>query len=123
MLDHETKPTLTVTLTATDPSEATDTITVTIHVTDVDEAPKITEGGLAVSGPMNPDYPENGTDAVGTYTAPAPRLPRPSGRWRATTPATSEWRVPARASCSSSGAPLTTRCQWIWAGTTATRSP
>ena len=72
MLDHETKPTLTVTVTATDPRGATDTITVTIKVTDVDEAPRITEGGLAVSGPMNPDYLENGTDAVGTYTASGP---------------------------------------------------
>ena len=79
MLDHETNPTLTVTLTATDPSEATDTITVTIHVTDVDEAPKITEGGLAVSGPMNPDYPENGMDAVGTYTASGPEAAK--ARW------------------------------------------
>ena len=51
----------------------------TIHVTDVDEAPKITEGGLAVSGPMNPDYPENGMDAVGTYTASGPEAAK--ARW------------------------------------------
>ena len=43
MLDHETKPTLTVTVTATDPRQATDTITVIINVTDVDEAPVISQ--------------------------------------------------------------------------------
>ena len=36
-LDHETKPSYTVTVTATDDAGATDTITVTITVTDVDE--------------------------------------------------------------------------------------
>ena len=41
MLDHETKPTLTVTVTAKDPRQATDTITVTIKVTNVDEDPEI----------------------------------------------------------------------------------
>ena len=39
-LDHESKPTHTVTVTATDPHGVTDMITVTIHVTDVDEAPQ-----------------------------------------------------------------------------------
>ena len=38
-LDHESKPTHSVTVTATDSHNATDTITVTIHVTDVDEPP------------------------------------------------------------------------------------
>ena len=47
MLDHETKPTLTVRVTATDPHQATDTITVTINVTDVDEMPVISQ--------VNPD--------------------------------------------------------------------
>ena len=40
-LDHESKPTHTVTVTATDPHGVTDMITVTIHVTDVDEVPEI----------------------------------------------------------------------------------
>ena len=38
-LDHETNPTYTVTVTATDPSLSTGTINVTINVTDVDEPP------------------------------------------------------------------------------------
>ena len=42
-LDHETKDEYTVTVTATDPSGATDRITVTIMVTDVDEGPAISE--------------------------------------------------------------------------------
>ena len=45
-LDHETTPSYTVTVTAADPSNATDTITVTITVTDVNEAPEFpTETG------------------------------------------------------------------------------
>ena len=40
-LDHEDQPTHTVTVTATDPHNASADITVTIHVTDVDEAPMI----------------------------------------------------------------------------------
>ena len=49
-LDKETKNTYTVTVTATDPSGLTATITVTITVTNVDEAPEIMRGGLAISG-------------------------------------------------------------------------
>ena len=68
-LDHETKPTYTVTVTATDPHNASDTITVTIHVTDVDEAPQIFEGTLMVQGPSSAEYAENRMDAVATYMA------------------------------------------------------
>ena len=39
-LDHETGPTLTVTVTATDPTTMTDTVVVTIEVTDVNEPPE-----------------------------------------------------------------------------------
>ena len=42
---------------------------VTVTVTNVDEAPVITAGGLAISGPASRNYAENDTDAVGTYTA------------------------------------------------------
>ena len=66
-LDHETKPTHTVIVTATDPHNASATITVTIHVTDVDEAPQIYEGTLKVEGQSSAEYAENRTDAVVTY--------------------------------------------------------
>ena len=49
-LDKETKDTYTVTVTATDPSRLSATITVTITVMNVDEAPTIMVGGLAISG-------------------------------------------------------------------------
>ena len=79
-LDHETKPTLTVTVIADDNRGGTDTIAVTIHVIDMDEAPIIMVGGLGISGPPSvPSYPENGTDAVGTYTASGPEAA--SARW------------------------------------------
>ena len=65
-LDHETKPSHRVTVTATDPRGETDSITVTIHITDVDEAPKVTDPVKVIP------YPENGTDAVATFTAVDP---------------------------------------------------
>ena len=68
-LDHESKPTHMVTVTATDPHNASDTITVTIHVTDVDEAPEIFEGSLKVEGLSSVEYAEIRTDAVAIYMA------------------------------------------------------
>ena len=44
----------------------------TIKVTEVDEAPEITVGGLAVSGTTRVDYDEDRRDAVATYTASGP---------------------------------------------------
>ena len=64
-LDHETKATYTVTVTAVDPSLMPAIILVTITVNDVDEP-------LVLSGPDVVDYPENGTDAVAQYTADDP---------------------------------------------------
>ena len=58
-----------MTVTATDPHNATDMITVTIHVTDVDEAPQIFEGSLKVEGLSSVEYAENRRDAVATYMA------------------------------------------------------
>ena len=71
-LDKETKDTYTVMVTATDPSGETATVLVTIKVTNVDEAPEIMVGGLAISGKSRVEYPENGTMPVETYTASGP---------------------------------------------------
>ena len=71
-LDKETKDTYTVMVTATDPSGETATAMVTIKVTDVDEAPIIMVGGLAISGMTRVDYAEDRRDDVATYTASGP---------------------------------------------------
>ena len=73
-LDHETKDTYTVTLTATDTSGAANnsaSIEVTIYVTDLDERPVVFEGGLAISGERSVSVMENSdsADAVATYMA------------------------------------------------------
>ena len=66
-LDHETKPTLQLTVRATDPSAASDSITLTITVTDEQENPVITS---APESPVN--YREDQTGPVGTFTATDP---------------------------------------------------
>ena len=71
-LDKETKDAYTVEVTATDSFSLSATTVVNIKIDDVDEAPVIMEGGLAVTGQNVVRYPENGTDAVGTYTASGP---------------------------------------------------
>ena len=72
-LDHESKPTHTVTVTATDPHGATDTTTVTIKVTDVDEAPKVSDKEDSTATSMKTiSYAEKGTDPVITLTATDP---------------------------------------------------
>ena len=71
-LDYETKDTYTVTVTATDSYQASATITVTIKVNNVDEAPAISRGGLAISGNSNIRYEENASGAVETYRASGP---------------------------------------------------
>ena len=64
-LDHETKASYAVTVTATDSSAASSTIAVVIDVTDVDEAPLL-------MGAASVDYPENDTGPVGSYRATDP---------------------------------------------------
>ena len=71
-LDYETKQTYMVTLTAEDSFGASASIDVTITVTDVDEAPEISEGGLAITGVARMDYAENETGMVAMYTASGP---------------------------------------------------
>ena len=66
------KTTYMVTLTATDSFGDSASIDVTIMVTDVDEAPAITKGGLAITGVARVDYEENGTGMVATYSATGP---------------------------------------------------
>ena len=66
LLDHETAPSRTLTVTVTDAGGLTDTATVTIGVTDVNEAPTVTDAGFNIA--------ENaGTNAVvGSVTASDP---------------------------------------------------
>ena len=71
-LDYESKTSYMVTLTAEDSFGASDTIMVTIMVTDMDEAPEIMLGGLAISGMSSVYYAENGMGAVETYMATGP---------------------------------------------------
>ena len=69
-LNYEDKNTYMVKVTAADPDGEKASVDVTIKVTDVDEPPKITVGGLAISaGPTTPDHAENSTADVGTYNA------------------------------------------------------
>ncbi len=71
-LDYEGKRTYMVTVTATDPLGASSSIPVTIEVTNVDEAPEIMLGGLAITGMMSVEYAENGTGMVAMYSATGP---------------------------------------------------
>ena len=61
-LDYETKKVYMVTVTATDPSGASDSISVTINVTDEND-------NAAISGSASQTYAENGTAAVARFTA------------------------------------------------------
>ena len=65
-LNHETKSSYMVTVTATDPSGLTDSIDVTIMVNDVDETPEL------MARNKKEQYAEKGTDPVATFTAPDP---------------------------------------------------
>ena len=64
-LDYETKATYSVTVTASDSGGLSASIDVTITVTDVDEAP-------VIAGDAAPNYAENGTGPVATYSATDP---------------------------------------------------
>ena len=71
-LDYEAKNSYMVTVTATDPNGLSATIDVTIKVMDVDEAPEILVGDLAVRGKSATNYAENGTGMVAAYRALGP---------------------------------------------------
>ena len=67
-LDHETNPTMDVTVTATDPAGESGTVTVTVTVNDVNEAPTIAGPTRALAKPEN--TPTTDTEAVvAAYTA------------------------------------------------------
>ncbi len=61
-LDFETQSSYSITLTATDPSGASDSITVNVEVTDADDA-------ATISAVSSLTYAEGGTDPVATFTA------------------------------------------------------
>ncbi len=61
-LDYETQSSYSITLTATDPSGASDSITVNITVTDADDP-------ATISTTSSVSYAENGTGSVATFTA------------------------------------------------------
>ena len=70
--DYETKDTYMVTLTASDDYGETAELALTINITDVNDAPVITVGGLAISGMNSVAYGENDMVAVATYMASGP---------------------------------------------------
>ena len=71
-LDYETKNSYMVTVTATDPDGLSDSVDVTIKVMDIDEAPEIIVGGLAITGLSAVSYAEDGKGNVATYMAAGP---------------------------------------------------
>ena len=71
-LDYETKQTYMVTVMVEDSFGASAMIPVTIIVTDMDEAPEITAGGLAISGMSNVSRMEGSGTEVATYMASGP---------------------------------------------------
>ena len=73
MLDFETGPSYSVTVTATDQYNESDTITVTITVTNVDEAPSI-DAATQTDGLTTKNHPENADVAtlVSSYRATDP---------------------------------------------------
>ena len=70
--DYETDDTYMVTLTATDDYGETADLELTINITDVNDAPVIMVGGLAISGMTSVEYAENGTGMVAMYSATGP---------------------------------------------------
>ena len=124
-LNYEAKSSYMVTVTATDPHGLSDSVDVTIMVTDVDEAPKIKVGGLAISaGPTNPDHLENSIADVGTYNAVGSM--KDSASWTLTGNDASHFMLEGSPGMSVTlmfkTAP-TTRCRWTPTWTTSTRYP
>ena len=102
-LDFEDKNTYTVTVTATDPSGLSATVNVTIKVTDVDEAPMIMVGGLAITGPTRVEYAEDRRDPVGTYSAAGPESA--SAQWSLEGDDAGDFRISSSGELTFLGAP------------------
>ena len=109
-LDHETKPTYMVTVTATDPGRLRPpSVDVTITVTNVNEAPEIMRGGLGISGLSSHTYAEDRRDPVATYTAVGPDSAR--ARWSLTGADAGRLHHQQREACLPSGARRTSRAR------------
>ena len=98
-----------VTVTATDSDGLDASKDVTIKVTDVDEAPEITVGGLAISGIARVDYAEDRRDAVATYRASGPDADMAT--WTLEGAGRRRLQTSAAAVCSPSGVRRTSRTQ------------
>ena len=116
-LDFETRTTYMVTITATDSFSDSASIDVTIMVTDVDEAPKISEGGLAIAGLASVSYAEDRRDAVATYSATGPESANAS--WTLSGDDAGAFSI-SSAECSPSAAARTSRMRRTRTGTTCT---
>ena len=112
-LDHETRPSHSVTVRATDSFNAEGSTTVTIEVTNVNEAPTVT-------GRMTIQYAENGDDAVASYRADDPE--NQDVDW--TLAGSTQRTLPDRSSgvLAFKSPPDLRRCRRIPAGTTSTTS-
>ena len=73
VLDHESKSTYRLTVTATDPSGEKASVKVTMKVSDINEPPSLIRESFVVSGRASIDYPETQTGQVGEYTAAGSR--------------------------------------------------
>ena len=118
-LDFETRTTYMVTLTATDSFNGAASIDVTITVTDVDEAPKITEGGLGIGGSPSITRAEDATGPVATYTSTGPESA--STRWALAGDDRGDFRISSAGASLPLELPRTSRTRRTRTGTMFTR--
>ena len=92
VLDYEAKSSYTVTVTAADPSSATDSITVTIGVTNVDEAGSVS---------LLPVRPQVGTGLTATLSDPDGGMSGTAWRWARSADGSTGWADISGASAAS----------------------